>query len=295
VRDDPAGTIALTQRLIRDTLAEEPDSRRRLIGIGLAVPSPVVDGEPNRLPAVILPAWVGHDIVGALEKEHGLPVFVDNDANLGALAELRWGAGHDRDNLAFVKLATGIGAGLIINGAVYRGSHGIAGELAHTSVDPNGPECACGQRGCLVLLVGSEALIARARARASETPRSSLDAAKPSTDALVDAALAGDPIAIETIAEAGEWIGIGVANLMNVVDPGLVVLGGELTRAGPILLDTLNAAVRKRALSMFAARPTIITTQLGPCDIALGAATQVIDAALDNDTLLFAMPDVAVG
>jgi predicted NBD/HSP70 family sugar kinase len=295
VRRDPTGTIALVHRLIGDALAEEPESARRVIGIGLAVPSPVVPGEPNRLPSLILPDWVGHDIIAALEKGHGLPVFADNDANLGALAELRWGAGRGRENLAFVKLATGIGAGLIINGAVYHGSNGIAGELAHTSVDANGPECACGQRGCLVLLVGSEALIERARAEARTEPRSRLDDKTLSTDTLVDAALAGDLIAVETIAQAGERIGIGVANLINVVDPGLVVLGGELTRAGPILLDPIIETVRGRALSMFAARPEIVTTRLGDRDIALGAATQVIDAALKDDALLLGKPIAAAG
>lgn len=299
VRQDPAGTIALIHRLIYDVLAEEPDSATRVIGIGLAVPSPVIPSEPNRLPPLILPDWVGYDIIAALGKEHNLPVFADNDANLGALAELRWGVGRGRDNLAFIKLATGIGAGLIINGAVYRGSNGIAGELAHTSVDHSGPKCGCGQLGCLVLLVGSEALIANARARAhrraATEPRSRLVDADLTTDALVGAALAGDTVAVQTIAEAGERIGIGVANLINVVDPGLVVLGGELTRAGPILLDPIVETVRGRALSMSAARPEIVTTRLGDRDIALGAATQVIDAALEDDRLLLGQPVAAAG
>jgi predicted NBD/HSP70 family sugar kinase len=287
VRDDPAGTISLVIRFIRDVMAEEPNSDQRIMGVGLAVPSPVLAAEANRLSSLLMPSWVGHDIIGALEKEFGLPLLADNDANLGALAELRWGAGRGRQSLAFVKLATGIGAGLIVNGAVYRGTHGVAGELAHTSVDAQGPECACGQRGCLVQMVGSGALVQRARARAAQALHSFLAQGEFGTDGLVDAALAGDRAAVETISEAGELIGIGIANLLNVVDPGLVVLGGELTRAGPILLEPLTRSVRQRALWIVGGSPEIVTTQLGDRDIAIGAATQIIDAALGDEALLF--------
>lgn len=287
VRDDPPGTIALVHRLVRDVIAEEPDSRDRIVGIGLAMPSPVVAAEPNRLPAVILPKWVGHDLAAALETTHDLPVVMDNDANAGALSELRWGAGRGRQHLIYIKLATGVGAGLVINGSIFHGHNGIAGEIAHTSIDAGGPECVCGQRGCLVLMAGSGALIARALAAEDGSLPADLD-----TAGLVDAALAGNEVAIRTIAEAGNWVGIGIANLLNVIDPGTVVLGGELARAGLLLTEPIVKAVRERALSIATAPTQILISPLEDRGIALGAATLVIDLAFERDDL-FVPPDEA--
>jgi predicted NBD/HSP70 family sugar kinase len=280
VRDDPRGTTALLNRLIRDVIAEEPDSRQRLLGIGVAMPSPVIAAEPNQLPAVILPKWVGHDLVGALTRAYDLPVVMDNDANVGALAELRWGAGRGRQHLIYIKLATGIGAGLVINGAIFHGQNGIAGEIAHVSIDASGPECVCGQRGCLVLLAGSGALIQRALATDPLSLAPDLD-----TGGLVDAALAGNEAARQTIEDAGTWVGIGIANLLNLIDPGTVILGGELTRAGRMLTEPIVKAVRERALSIATVPTQILISPLADRGVALGAATQLIDRAFERDDL----------
>lgn len=295
VRDDPEGTIALARRLARDVLDEEPGAARRAIGVGLSVPSPVVEGEPNRLSSRLLPRWEGHDLIGALEQCLGLPVIIDNDANAGALAELRWGAARERSDVAFIKIATGIGVGFIVNGALYRGASGVAGEISHMSIDADGPRCVCGQRGCLALFGSAQAITRRAEERLAEGGHSVLRAGAVTTDGIVDAALAGDRLAIEVIQEAGQRIGIGVANLINIIDPGLVVLGGELTRAGRILVDPIDEAVRSRVLSIAAVPAQIITTQLGERGVALGAATQVIDHALQHEALLLGQQQAAAG
>jgi predicted NBD/HSP70 family sugar kinase len=285
VRKDPAGTIALVQRLIQDVLREEAVATERCIGVGLAVPSPVHDG--NQLSSRLMPAWEQHDLVAELEAGQPFPVLVDNDANLGALSEQRFGAARGRSNVAYIKLATGIGLGLVINGEVYRGAKGLAGEISHTSLDAQGPECICGQRGCLVLLAGSEALIERALERAKDTPRSRLYCRDElSTHELVEAALIGDGPAHETIQQAGAVLGVGLANLINVIDPGMVVLGGDLTRAGRILLDPIREAVAARTRWTNATPTEIVSAQLGDRDIALGAASMVIDRALANDDLM---------
>lgn len=284
VRGDPEGTIELAVALIEDVL--NAGSCGRLVGLGVGVPSPVIQREPNKLSSVILPAWVGHDISSALERRFRVGVYLENDANLGALAEHWWGAGRGEEHLVYIKLATGIGAGLILNGAMYRGKTGIAGEIAHTSVEPEGPKCICGQRGCLGLVTGSGILLERVAEQLPGYPGSSLQGKQLTTAVLVDAAQTGDSLAVETIARAGHLLGIGIANLLNVIDPGLVILGGELTQAGQVLLDPLVNTARERALSSRIAPARIITTRLGERDIALGAATRVLQEALMNESIL---------
>ena len=154
----------------------------------------------------------------------------------------------------------------------------------------DGAECVCGQRGCLTLLAGSAALVERARAEDASNPNGTLSLIH-DTEGLVDTALAGNEIAQRTIADAGGWLGIGVANLLNVVDPGLVVLGGELTRAGRILTEPIVETVRERALSMAMAPTQIVTSQLTERGIALGAATRVIDEAFSRDDLFVPTDD----
>ena len=158
-------------------------------------------------------------------------MFVDNDANLGALAELWWGAGSTARDLAYIKVATGIGAGLIIDGRIFRGSGGIAGEIGHTSIDPNGPQCVCGLKGCLTTFIGTPALLARAkdRLRASGSDRPP----PAGIDELVNAALDGDPMSVELIRYAGDKLGVGIANMLNLLNPEMVILGGGIARAGP--------------------------------------------------------------
>ncbi len=286
VREDPAGTIALVKALLWDVLEDPNVTGPPLVGIGIGVPSPVVNSEPNRISSMILPRWVGFDLTGAVQKEFRVPVHLDNDANLGALAEHWWGAGRGERHLVYLKLATGIGAGLIINGEVFHGKAGIAGEIAHTAVEPAGPRCLCGQDGCLGLVTGTGMLLRRVRERIQAGQPSCLDPRTLSTQTLVDAAIAGDRLALETVQRAGHLLGIGIANLLNVLDPGMVVLGGELTQAGPILLDPLIETARRRALSTSIAPTPIVTTQLADRDIALGAATQVLSHALIDESML---------
>ncbi|MEO0592289.1 MAG: ROK family transcriptional regulator [Myxococcota bacterium] len=299
VRNDPAGTLKLVTKMALDALHNSELSFERLIGVGLAMPSPMVEGEPNGLSSVIMPKWAGYDLRQALRRLIRAPVFMDNDANLGALAEHWWGAGRGEKHLVYIKLATGIGAGLVLNGEVYHGSSGIAGEVAHTSVEPDGPLCICGQRGCLGLVAGSAMMLRRVREQIEAGRESSLTDGNLTPSRLVEAALAGDGLAVETVQRAGHVIGIGIANLVNVLDPGLVVLGGELSSAGHVLLGPLVASARSRSLSTAIAPTRIVTTQLGERDIALGAATLVLREALRDERLLIdarpvARPEAAV-
>src|SRR5207248_2856194 len=146
-------------RLAAETLAESGFERSSLVGAGIGIPGPVDRERGTAGSATILPGWVGLSIAGEMERRLGLRVEIENDANLGALAELTWGAGRDCSNFAYIKAATGIGAGIVIHGEILRGASGTAGEIGHTTLDESGPLCYCGNRGCLETVASGPAII----------------------------------------------------------------------------------------------------------------------------------------
>jgi predicted NBD/HSP70 family sugar kinase len=282
VRDDPPGALALVNRLAERCLVTWGGSRRLLLGIGMAVPSPVDPARPDALNEVVVPSWKGVSVGQALRKQFRVPLLVDNDANLGALAERWWGAGRGIDNFAYIKLATGIGSGFFVDGRIYRGASGIAGEVGHLSIDPNGARCGCGLRGCLVTTLGSPALLRRARDLLQVHPGSALAGREFGVTILEDAALAGDPLALQVVREAADQLGIAVAGLLNLLNPAVVIMGGGLARLGDTLLEPLRQVVRSRTLASSVEVSRIVTSQLGARAIAVGAATLLLDRALSD-------------
>ena len=285
VRDEPELALQQMTTAVRSVLDEKGLHPSELVGIGVAVPSPVDRERPGELLPLILPKWKGYNIAQHLEGEFERPVFVDNDANLGALAELWWGAGLATIDLAYIKVATGVGAGLIIEGRIFRGSGGIAGEIGHSSIDPDGPPCVCGLNGCLTTFIGTPALLERAK---EELRASGSDRRPPaSIDELVDAALDGDPVSVELIRYAGDKLGVGIANMLNLLNPKMVVLGGGIARAGDLLLNGVRSTIRGLSLPESIRDTLIRTTGLNEWGIAVGAATLMLQAALDQPTLYF--------
>ena len=285
VRSNPKGAEALITALSEACLAEWNGDRSRLMGIGVAVPSPVDPGSPDRVLERVLPAWRGHNVLERLDEVFGAPVFVDNDANLGALAERWWGEAFGIDDFVYLKVATGVGAGIMIDGEIYRGATGVAGEIGHVAIDPSGPECVCGNRGCLATFVGTRQLVDRARVLMALYPGSSLAGCALDIRAIEDAALADDPLALRVVEEAADRLGIVVAGVLNLLNPGSVILGGGLARAGDRLVKPLREAVATRTLVASAAASDIRTSELGERATALGAATHVLVAALSNPRL----------
>lgn len=284
VRADPEGTRAVIHELCDAALGQWGGPRDELLGIGIAVPSPVDPRFPDRLSEAVLPAWGGRSGFRELEEAFRAPVFVDNDANLGAVAERWWGGGRQVEDFTFIKLATGIGAGHMIGGRIYRGATSVAGEIGHVSVDPNGEPCICGNRGCLTTFAGASALVARATELRSRRGGGSDDGAI-TLRTLEDGAIAGDPLAIDVIQEAAHHLGVAIAGLLNLMNPGAVILGGSLTRVGDVLLVPLREAVVRRTLVASVAASEIRISELGESSIAVGAATHVLSAALDDPTL----------
>jgi predicted NBD/HSP70 family sugar kinase len=289
VRTDPEGTRALIIELCSACLAERPGSRKLLVGLGIAAPCPVDPQHPDRFSEIVLPDWGGRSGFKEIASKFKVPLMVDNDANLGALAERWWGAGRGVDDFAYVKVATGVGSGHFVQGKVYRGATGVAGEIGHVAIDPNGKPCVCGLRGCLATLVGAPALVGRAKELLARHPKSVLANKTLTIDSIEDAALAGDPLGLEIVHEAAGHLGIAIAGLLNLMNPRLVILGGGLCRLGDLLLDPLRDVTRSRTLISSLTAANVKTSELGPRSIAVGAATFVLDAALD-DSRMFPAP-----
>jgi len=285
VRSDPEGTRRVVSELCDACLASRRGSGRRLVGVGIAVPSPVDPLHPFALSEVVLPVWKGRSGLDALGERLGVPVRVDNDANLGALAEYWWGAGQGVRDFAYVKVGTGVGSGHVIDGRLYRGSTGFAGEIGHLSIDPNGEPCICGLRGCLATHVGSPALVKRARTLLPEYPGSLLEGGDVTITGIEAAALAGDPLALRVTREAAEHLGVAVAGMLNMMNPSVVIVGGGITGLGDRFLEPLRETVRLRTRVSSSGGAAIVMSGLGPQTVAVGAASLVLQEALANPRL----------
>jgi predicted NBD/HSP70 family sugar kinase len=289
VQADPEGTRALIKTLCDEAM--QGVARAQLMGVGIAVPSPVDPKHPERLSQVALPAWNGTHGFKALLAKYRVPVLVDNDANCGALAEHWWGGAQGLNDFTYIKVATGIGAGHFIGGAVQRGASGVAGEIGHVAIDPRGEQCVCGNRGCLTTLVGGAALVARAESLRSRFPKSELAKGEITLSRIEEAALRDDALALQVVHEAAEHLGVAIAGVLNLLNPAAVILGGGLSVLGDRLLLPLRASALRRTFVPAVASTDIVVSTLGPRVVAVGAATLVLDAALRDPSLFPSLRD----
>jgi predicted NBD/HSP70 family sugar kinase len=285
VRKDPVGSRQVIAELSRACMAHEAVAGWPLLGIGVAVPSPINPANQNQLSEVVLPEWKGELGLEFLEREYGVPIMVDNDANLGALSEYWWGEGQGTSDLAYIKVATGVGSGHIINGEIYRGATGVAGEIGHIAIDSQGKPCICGLRGCLVTLVGGRALIESAFELADDYPGSPLASGIPTAGDIEKAALDGDPLALRIVNEAANHLGSAVASMMNLLNPSHVIIGGDFARLEGLLIEPLRVAVHQRTLVSSVAAAEISASKLGPMSVAIGASTLILKSALEDSRL----------
>nr|WP_180218687.1 ROK family transcriptional regulator [Streptomyces albus] len=261
------------ERLVRRLVAESGISPGKVIGIGLGVPGPI-DIETGVLGSTaILPGWAGTNPRDELAARLGVPVYVDNDANLGALGEQVWGAGRGARDLAYIKVASGVGAGLVINGQIYRGPGGTAGEIGHITLDESGPVCRCGNRGCLETFTAARYVLPLLHS----SHGTDLTMAR-----VVRLAAGGDPGCRRVIADIGRHIGSGVASLCNLLNPSRVVLGGDLAEAGDLVLDPVRDSVARYAIPSAARRLTVLPGELDSRAEVLGALALVLDEMGDS-------------
>nr|WP_206441113.1 ROK family transcriptional regulator [Streptomyces boncukensis] len=256
------------EQLVQRLIARSAVSPSKVIGVGLGVPGPIDIGTGVLGSTAILPGWAGTNPRDEMARRLGVPVHVDNDANLGALGEQVWGAGQGAADLAYIKVASGVGAGLVINGRIYRGPGGTAGEIGHITLDESGPVCRCGNRGCLETFTAARYVLPLLHS--SHGP--GLTMAR-----MVELAEEGDPGCRRVIADIGRHIGSGVASLCNLLNPSRVVLGGPLAEAGDLALDPVRDSVTRYAIPSAARQLRVEPGELGSRAEVLGALALVLN------------------
>jgi predicted NBD/HSP70 family sugar kinase len=255
--------------LVETVLADSGADHDRILGVGMGLPGPVhrsgIVGS-----SAILPGWAGTHGAERMAERLGLEVWLGNDANLGALSEATWGAGRGANALVYLKLSTGIGAGIVIDGRLFGGAGGTAGEIGHTTLDETGDICRCGSRGCLETYAAGAAIARQlSRSRSEE-----LD-----LDGVLGRAAAGDAACRRALREAGRHIGVAVANLCNLVNPERIVVGGSMGHAGDLLIDPLRDSVGLRAIPSAAEDVEVVLGELGDRAELLGAVALVLHEA----------------
>ena len=292
--DIAAGPEAILGRVEAgfDRLAAAPEvAARALWGIGVGLPGPVEFGTGRPVSPPIMPGWDGYPVRERLGDRYDVPVWVDNDVNVMALGERAEGIARDHDNVVFIKVGTGIGAGLISHGRLHRGAQGSAGDLGHIqAVDDPTVRCRCGKTGCLEAVAGGAALARRAEAVAHAGASPVLAAARAERAAVtaVDVATAashGDLICIAMLQEASRLIGEAAAAIVNFFNPSLVVVGGGIANAGDLLLAGIREVVYARSLPLATRHLQIQRSSLGDRAGVVGAATMVLDELFSPERL----------
>lgn len=278
--------------LVGDLFVHLQSNRERVKGIGLVLPG-LIDshrGTPMWWPG--LRQWEGAPLRDTLSKRLSLPVIVDWRGYAATLAELRYGSGRGGRDFLYVHVGSGVGMGIVIGGRIIRGHGSMAGQLGHIRVTDRGTMCACGSRGCLQTLVTVPAIIHRVEQAVADGVLSLLT--RPSTatasplifEQIIEGARHGDKLALNILEETGEYLGIALASLINIFNPGLVIVGGEIEVAGEILLDFTRRATRRHAIPQFYEIVRIELTHLQEANAAaLGGATLVLDRLFSLDSI----------
>ncbi|WP_378730071.1 ROK family protein [Nocardia brasiliensis] len=279
IRQGPAAVLERALDLL-GKLRTDQHMAGRLHGAGVGVPGPVSFREGMPVAPPIMPGWHRFPVREVIAQELGCPVLVDNDVNILALGEMHAGSAHAVADFLLVKAGTGIGCGIVVDGGIYRGASGSAGDIGHLRLTDDGPICACGNSGCLEAYAGGAALAREATARAGRSPfladRLATVGTLTATD-LADAAAAGDPVAVTMIREAGTHLGTALAGLVSFFNPGLVVIAGGLTGFGHPLLAEIRSVVYRRSLPLATGNLPIVLSELAELGGVIGAARLISD------------------
>ncbi|MBL0344889.1 ROK family protein [Candidatus Villigracilis affinis] len=285
IRKGPQICMPEVSRSLKELLAENGISQSQLMAVGIGVPGPVITDAGMVVSPPIMPGWDGYPIRKTLEQELGCAISLNNDAELGALGEWAYGAGRGEKNLAFIKVGSGIGAGLIINQQIYGGTTGSAGEIGHITIDENGPLCTCGNHGCLEAFAGGHAIALQAKKLVESGKRtllSSIPMENLTAQEVAKAARRGDLPAQDIIMRAGTFIGIAIAGLVNLFNPGAVIIGGGVAQSGDLLTTSIRQAVGERSLRASGRGVHITTAMLGRRSSLMGATVQAVNIAIHD-------------
>jgi glucokinase-like ROK family protein len=282
IRSGPEKVLALALELLHEVIAEAGVAR--LAGAGIGVPGPVDFDRGVSVSPPIMPGWDGYPVRDAVSRELGCPVVLDNDVNVMAVGEQHAGVARSARDFLYVKIGTGIGCGIVVDGELYRGVDGCAGDIGHIRVDDFGPTCACGNTGCLEAFAGGAAIAREATAAAvagrSEVLARLLAERGELTAADVGTAVGqGDAVAVQLIRDSGRRVGQVLASLVSFFNPGLIVIGGGVTALGHSLLAEIRGVTYRRSLPLATGSLPIVHSELGPEGGVVGAA-KLISAAV---------------
>lgn len=277
------GAEALVGRIvagIRKLMAQKGLGPGAVAGIGMGVPGLI---DTARGVALLAPNlhWENVPVADLVARELGMPVRIQNDVRCAALGEKRFGAGRGVDNLVLITLGTGIGSGIFLNGQLWTGPGGYAGEAGHITVEAEGPACACGNRGCVEAFSGRFGIIRRAKEALAQQPSAKLlDLVQGDPDRLTpallhQAAVAGDKLAAKVLEDTGRYVGIGMASVVNLLNPERIIVGGGVARAGELILEPIRKEIRQRAVRLAADMVEVVPAQLGAAAGVIGASTLV--------------------
>jgi glucokinase-like ROK family protein len=293
VVSDPAdGQLQILERAVALTQAALDDGTARglrPLGIGVGVPG-LVDLREGMLRLAPNLGWKNTPLRLMWTQRFNLPVFVENDGNAAALGEYYFGVARGINNFIYLNASIGLGAGVLIGGKLFRGSRGYAAEIGHMTLDPNGELCGCGKRGCLETMVGPRTVVRRVRqalaagAASTRLPVSGVGLNAITYDQVTEAARQGDATSLAALQEVGKYLGIGIANLTNIFNPQMVVLGGALNSASDILLPIVERVVSASAMGIIGEDVKIIPSAHGTEACVMGAVALVLDDILREPT-----------
>ncbi|RUS46626.1 ROK family transcriptional regulator [Cohnella sp. AR92] len=270
VDSDPDDVFNVLRPFIQNLISEAPSSPFGVVGIGVGVPG-LVDSSGSVLYAPNM-NWREVPLKDALSRAFGIPVLIDNEANVGALGEMMHGSGRGISNMVYVSVGIGIGTGLILQRTLYKGASGFSGELGHLSVEAHGKPCRCGNRGCWELYASEQALLEQASALGRDA----------NLDALLAAAESGDETVRQLLAGIGDYLGVGIANIVNIFNPDAVIIGNRMSRAQPWIEETVRRTLEERALGFHLRGVQLLFAELGGRSAVMGAAELAIAAFFDR-------------
>ncbi len=286
IGDGPNNCLGLLDHHFKTLLENTGLALGQIAAIGVGVPGPVVEQAGMVSGPPIMPGWDGFPIREYLQQLWNCPVILGNDADLGALGEWAFGVARNERDVAYLKVGTGIGCGLLINGQIYSGVTGSAGEIGHITIDENGPVCQCGNRGCLEAMAGGRAIALRAIESIRRGQRTLLTEIQPAdkitSQDVISAARRGDLFAQHLMIDAGSHLGTAVAGLVNLFNPGMVVIGGGLAQVGDLLLEPIRQSVQQRSLKVASRAVRITVALLGRRSSGMGAVVQALSYSLHH-------------
>jgi len=285
--EEPQSVINRILSAIDHLLSQRSIDLSQLYGISIAAAGAIDFDKGLITSSPHLPGWHDVPLRDIVKEKYKVNTFLINDASAAALGEHHFGAGRGVNNLILLTVGTGIGGGIIINGRLYSGASGSAGEIGHTTIDVNGPRCSCGNTGCLEALVSGAAVAKEAIKRIRQGERSSLTEIVEgkieniTTEKVSIAAQGGDSLASEVILKAATYLGVGLANAVNIFNPEMIIIGGGMAKMGDLLLNPARQVVRERAFQLSAQAVQIVPAQLGDDAGVLGAAVFAFQQKVD--------------